>query len=160
MTTNVDDRPIPPGQWLGLLGGGLLLGAWGGFNRRILTILPAVILMGCGLILLGLAPARLFPLGLAGNLIFCFMRPIIDGSLFAMLQSVVPSEKQGRVLSIILSGSAASSLLGLLIAGPLVDATSLPLWFLLAGLVSAAVGASGFLIPAVLTIESQPIPEA
>jgi MFS transporter, DHA3 family, macrolide efflux protein len=140
-------------EGVGLLSGGLLLAVWGGFKRRVFTALPAVILMGCGLIIIGVSPANLFLLGLAGNLLFCFMRPIIDGSIFAMLQSIIPPEKQGRVLSIVLSGSAASSLLGLLIAGPVVDRTSLPLWFLLAGIISAVVGASGFLFPSVLRIE-------
>jgi DHA3 family macrolide efflux protein-like MFS transporter len=140
-------------QGVGLLCGGLLLAVWGGFKKRILTILPAVIVMGLGLGSIGLAPARLFALGLLGNFVFCLMRPVIDGSMFAILQSIIPPEKQGRVLSIVLSGSAASALLGLLVAGPVVDATSLPLWFILAGTVSVAVGISGFLLPSVLGIE-------
>jgi MFS transporter, DHA3 family, macrolide efflux protein len=140
-------------QGAGLLCGGLLLAIWGGFKKRILTILPAVIVMGLGLGSIGLAPANLFMLGLAGNFIFCLMRPVIDGSMFAILQSIIPPEKQGRVLSIVLSGSATSALLGLLVAGPVVDATSLPLWFILSGSVSAAVGIGGFLLPSVMGIE-------
>jgi DHA3 family macrolide efflux protein-like MFS transporter len=140
-------------QGAGLLCGGLLLTIWGGFKERILTILPAVIVMGLGLGGIGLAPSNLFMLGLVGNFIFCLMRPVIDGSMFAFLQSIIPPEKQGRVLSIVLSGSAASALLGLLVAGPVVDATSLPLWFILSGMISVAVGISGFLLPSVIGIE-------
>ncbi len=65
----------------------------------------------------------------------------------------MPPEEQGRVFSIVMSGSASFSLVGLLVAGPVVDATRLPLWFILAGLVSVGVGVSGFLLPAVLNIE-------
>lgn len=140
-------------QGAGLLAGGLLLAVWGGFKKRMLTTLPAVILMGFGLAVIGLAPKDLFAVALIGNLLFAFMRPIIDGSIFAMLQSVVPPEKQGRVLSIILSGSAASAFGGLLIAGPVVDATSLPLWFELSGVVSILIGLAGFFIPAVFHLE-------
>jgi DHA3 family macrolide efflux protein-like MFS transporter len=140
-------------QGIGLLAGGLLLAAWGGFKKRMLTILPAVLVMGCGLAGIGLAPKNFFTAALLGNLIFAFMRPIIDGSLFAMLQSIVSPEKQGRVLSIVLSGSAASAFGGLLIAGPVVDATSLPLWFVLAGAVAILIGLAGFFIPAVFRLE-------
>jgi ABC-type uncharacterized transport system permease subunit len=54
-----------------------------------------------------------------------------------------------------MSGGAASALVGLTVAGPIVDATSLPLWFILAGIISIAVGASGFLIPDILKIEQK-----
>jgi DHA3 family macrolide efflux protein-like MFS transporter len=146
-------------QGIGLLTGGLLLVTWGGFKKRMLTTLPAVILMGIGLTFIGLAPKDLLAFALVGNLIFSFMRPIIDGSIFAMLQAIIPPEKQGRVLSIILSGSAASAFGGLLIAGPVVDATSLPLWFITAGVVCIAVGLSGFMVPALLHIEERRIVE-
>lgn len=141
-------------QGIGLLTGGLLLAVWGGFKKRILTTLPAVVLMGIGLVIIGLAPSKLFIVALVGNLVFAFMRPVIDGSIFAMLQCIIPPEKQGRVLSIILSGSAASAFGGLLIAGPVVDATSLPSWFLLAGIVCTAVGLAGFFIPTISDIEA------
>jgi DHA3 family macrolide efflux protein-like MFS transporter len=142
-------------QGVGLLAGGLLLAAWGGFKKRMLTALPAVVLMGIGLVMIGLSPKNLFSIALLGNLVFAFMRPIIDGSIFAILQAIIPPDKQGRVLSIILSGSAASAFGGLLIAGPVVDATSLPLWFVLAGSVSIAVGLTGFLIPSVIHLEQK-----
>jgi DHA3 family macrolide efflux protein-like MFS transporter len=142
-------------QGIGLLVGGILLTAWGGFKKKMLTVLPAVMLMGVGLAQIGLAPANLFVIALAGNLIFATMRPIIDGSTFAMLQAIIPPEKQGRVLSIILSGSASSAFGGLLIAGPIVDATSLRLWFVLAGVVAIIIGLSGFFIPAIFSLEDR-----
>jgi hypothetical protein len=48
---------------------------------------------------------------------------------------------------------AASDFLGLLTAGYVVDSTNFPVWFLLAGIVSAIVGVSGFFIGSVLNIE-------
>jgi DHA3 family macrolide efflux protein-like MFS transporter len=142
-------------QGIGLLAGGMLLAAWGGFKKKILTVLPSVMLMGVGLAVIGLAPANLFSLALVGNLLFATTRPIIDGSTFAMLQAIIPADKQGRVLSIILSGSAASAFGGLLVAGPLVKATSLQLWFVLAGGVSIIIGLSGFFIPGVFCLEER-----
>jgi hypothetical protein len=52
-----------------------------------------------------------------------------------------------------LSGSAASALVGLAVAGPIVDATSLPLWFFLAGIVSVAVGVLSLFVSSVREIE-------
>jgi DHA3 family macrolide efflux protein-like MFS transporter len=142
-------------QGIGLLAGGLILATWGGFKKRMLTILPAVILMGAGLVMIGLAPVNLFMVALCGNLVFAFMRPVIDGSIFAMLQAIILAKVQGRVLAIILSGSAASAFGGLLIAGPVVEAIGLQAWFVLAGMVCAAVGLVGYFIPAVFHIEER-----
>jgi hypothetical protein len=81
------------------------------------------------------------------------MRPVIDGSIFTILQTIIQPEKQDRVLSIVLSGNAASAFFGLLIAGSVVDSINLPVWFLLAGIVYAGVGISGFFIGSVLNME-------
>lgn len=104
---------------------------------------------------LSLAPAGWLWLGLVGNFIFCGARPVIDGLMFAVLQTIIPPERQGRVLSIILSGSAASALVGLLVAGPVVDLTSLPLWFGAAGCISAGVGVGGFFLGEIMMIEER-----
>jgi DHA3 family macrolide efflux protein-like MFS transporter len=48
----------------GLLGG-LLLGTWGGFKRRTVTMMAALILHGIGTAMIGLAPAAIFPMGVA-----------------------------------------------------------------------------------------------
>jgi MFS transporter, DHA3 family, macrolide efflux protein len=45
-------------QGIGLLSGGLKRAVWGGFKKRILTILPAVIIMGFGMRIIGLSPAN------------------------------------------------------------------------------------------------------
>jgi hypothetical protein len=41
------------------------------------------------------------------------MRPVFDGSMVAILKTIIQFEKQDRELSIVLSGSAASVFLGL-----------------------------------------------
>lgn len=143
-------------EGLGVLCGGLILAAWGGFRRRVITLLLGVVLQGAGVLLIGLAPENAFALALAGNLLWTLVRPILDGSVFAMVQSIVPPERQGRVFSIMLSGAGASSLLGLSIAGPIVDRTGVSFWYLLSGCVAILIGLSGFFIPSVLNIEQGP----
>jgi DHA3 family macrolide efflux protein-like MFS transporter len=140
-------------EGVGVLCGGLLLAAWGGFRRRVMTILMGAILQGVGILVTGLAPSDAFLLALAGNLLWTLVRPILDGTIFAMVQSIVPPELQGRVFSIMLSGAGASSLLGLALAGPIVDHTGVPFWFILTGSVVVLIGAAGLLIPSIMHID-------
>jgi len=138
---------------IGLLGGGLLLSAWGGFRSRIATMLAALALQGCGLIVMGAAPSRALLLALAGNLLWGFSRPIIDGLMFALLQATVPPEMLGRVFSLVLSACALMTPLGLMVAGPVVDALGVPFWFVLTGVLTLCASATGVLVPAVRHLE-------
>lgn len=140
---------------VGLLCGGLLLSAWGGFRNRIGTALAALALQGLGAALMGVAPVNAFALALAGNLLWGFSRPIIDGLIFAVLQSVVPPEVLGRVFSLMLSACAAMTPLGLLVAGPVVDAIGVQAWFVVSGLAALVASAAGFTIPAVRRLEAK-----
>jgi MFS transporter, DHA3 family, macrolide efflux protein len=142
-------------EGIGVLFGGLLLSVWGGFHKRIHTIVLGAFIQGMGLLILGLAPANSFLLALAGNLVWTLTRPIMDGTIFAMVQTVVPQDFQGRVFSIMLSGAGASSLLGLSLAGPIVDNTGVSFWYILTGGVVLLVGAICLLIPSVMQIESK-----
>src|SRR5690606_37671737 len=47
---------------IGIVIGGLVLGAWGGFKNRIITSLSGVVGIGLGVFLTGLVPSNLFGL--------------------------------------------------------------------------------------------------
>jgi DHA3 family macrolide efflux protein-like MFS transporter len=51
---------------VGLVLGGLLLSTWGGFRRRVYTSLIGLMIEGLGITLVGLAPANVFWLAVAG----------------------------------------------------------------------------------------------
>jgi DHA3 family macrolide efflux protein-like MFS transporter len=142
---------------VGLLGGGLLLSTWGGFHGRVAMMFAALALEGRGMILLGVAPANAFSLALIGNLLWGFARPIIDGLIFAILQAIVPPEMLGRVFSLILSACALMTPLGLLVAGPVVDALGVQFWYALTGVLTLCASALGFSIPAVRQLEQRKI---
>jgi DHA3 family macrolide efflux protein-like MFS transporter len=142
---------------VGLLGGGLLLSTWGGFRSRVVTMFAALALQGFGAILLGIAPVNAFFVALAGNLLWGFARPIIDGLIFAILQATVPPEMLGRVFSLILSAAALMTPLGLLVGGPAVDVLGVRFWFVLAGVLTLCASVLGFLIPAVRRLEQKKI---
>jgi DHA3 family macrolide efflux protein-like MFS transporter len=142
---------------VGLLGGGLLLSIWGGFRSRVVTMFAALALQGCGMILLGVAPASAFPVALVGNLLWGLARPIIDGLIFALMQATVPPEMLGRVFSLMLSACALMTPLGLLVAGPVVDALGVQFWFALTGGLTLCASALGFLIPTVRQLEQRKV---
>ena len=138
---------------LGMVAGGVSLGVWGGFERRIVTALLGSIGLGLGLGLVGLAPSNIFLVAVAGMAVAGLMNPIVNGSLFAIMQSTVPSEMQGRVIAIVMSGTAAMAPLGLAVAGPLAEVVGIRTWFILGGALIVVMGAIGFLVPAVMNIE-------
>jgi MFS transporter, DHA3 family, macrolide efflux protein len=137
----------------GMIIGGMLLGVWGGFKRRIMTSLSGIIGLGAGIILTGLAPANLFWVALAGMAIAGFMTPITNGPLHAVLQSTVKPEMQGRVMSLISSAAIAMTPLSLAVAGPVSDLIGIRIWYIFGGIVCLLIGAIAFFVPAIMEIE-------
>ena len=138
---------------LGVIAGGLLLGIWGGFNRRIVTSLAGLIGIGFGAVLMGLTPGYMFPVGVAAALIIGFSLPITNGPLHAALQATVAPDMQGRVFTLIESVAGAMSPIGLLIAGPVADRIGVQSWFLMGGVVSGLMGIIGLMTPAIIHFE-------
>jgi DHA3 family macrolide efflux protein-like MFS transporter len=89
---------------IGVIGGGILLGIWGGFKRRVYTSLVGLIGLGSGFILLGLTPANAFWLALLASAIAAVMQALTNGPLMAALQSTIAPEMQGRVFSLVMAG--------------------------------------------------------
>ncbi len=81
---------------IGMVAGGLILGAWGGFRRRILTSMFGLVAMGLAILLVGFVPASAFWLAVGLMLVVGFMNPIVNGPLLAVVQAVVAPEMQGR----------------------------------------------------------------
>jgi hypothetical protein len=67
---------------------------------------------------------------------------------------LIEPEMQERVLSLVSSAAQAMMPLNLLVADPVTDATSYQTWFWVAGILNLPIGASDFLIPALINIES------
>ena len=140
---------------IGMVVGGLGLGAWGGFESKIVTGLIGAILMGVGTGLVGLAPGNLYLMALCGMALVGLMNPVVNGSIFALLQSTVPPEMQGRVFTLMMSGTAAMAPLGLAIAGPLADILGVRAWFLAGGVAIILMGAGAFFVPAIMDLEKR-----
>lgn len=137
----------------GLIAGGIVLSAWGGFKRRILTSMVGLIGASVFFVLLGLAPSSAFWLAVIAMFGAGFMNPLINGPFFAILQDVVAPEIQARTFTVIGSLSGLATPLGMAIAGPLSDTLGIQVWFVIGGVLSLLMGISLRAIPAVYYLE-------
>jgi DHA3 family macrolide efflux protein-like MFS transporter len=139
----------------GALIGGMVLGVWGGFRRRILTVLLALILDGVLVTLFGLTPADAFVLATGMMFLVGLLESIAIGSMGAIAQAIVPPEMQGRVFSLLIAVGRAALPLALAVAGPVGDALGARAFYVMAGIALTAVGAVSLSIPAIVHIEDQ-----
>ena len=139
---------------IGTVLGGLILGTWGGFKRKIVTSQVGLILSGLSTIIVGVVPSNQFWLGLAANTMVGLLLPIINGSFGATLQASIKPEMQGRVFSFIRSAAMLVSPLALVVAGPFADAFGIQLWFLIAGISCTLMGVAGFFSAEVMGMEN------
>lgn len=140
---------------IGIVLGGIALGVWGGFKRRIHTSGLGLAGIGVGVLMIGIAPRNLYSLALAGTFVVGFMNPVTNGPLFALVQAKVGKEMQGRVFALISTLGSLMSPLGLLVAGPLSDRFGIQLWFVVGGIICVILVSVMFFLPEVATIDDQ-----
>lgn len=138
---------------VGVIAGGLALGVWGGFKRRILTSLAGILILSSGVALMGLAPATMLWVGIAAMFIMGFGNPMANGPIFAILQSTVRPEMQGRVMSLLNAGASAMMPIGLLIAGPLADQVGVRTLYLAGGILCASIALVCLFLRPLMNIE-------
>jgi DHA3 family macrolide efflux protein-like MFS transporter len=138
---------------IGLVLGGLLLSAWGGFRRRVYTSLTGIVVQGVGIMLIGLAPANAFWLAVAGMFVGGVMNALVNGPMFAVLQAVVAPDMQGRVFTVVKSMASAAWPLSLVVAGPVADAVGVRPWYVVGGAISVIMGLGAFFVPVIVNIE-------
>jgi DHA3 family macrolide efflux protein-like MFS transporter len=141
---------------VGTVLGGLILGTWGGFKRKVVTALLGLVLMGVCTMVVGLTPSSLYWVGLVANSIVGLLLPIINGSFGATLQATIAPEMQGRAFAFIMSASMLVSPLALIVAGPFADRFGIQPWFLIAGLSCTLMGFFGFFSSEVMGMEKKP----
>ncbi|HVU14180.1 MAG TPA: MFS transporter [Phototrophicaceae bacterium] len=131
---------------LGAIIGGVIIGVWGGTKPRIHTILPAIIIGGAFLAVIGLAQSPVV-MALAMFLMMLPL-PMANAVSMSLMQAKVPPDIQGRVFAA--TGQMAMVLIPLsyLLIGPLSDQVVEPAvgkagWQTVAPLVGSSAG-SGY----------------
>jgi DHA3 family macrolide efflux protein-like MFS transporter len=133
---------------VGMLGGGLVLAAWGGFRRRIFTIILGVVGMGVSELVVGLAPA--FELALGGMFLAAVMNAACNAAANALIQGSIAPQMLGRVITLVGAVTSLAAPLGMAIAGPVADALGVRTLYLAAGATQILVGMAAFMVPSLM----------
>lgn len=140
---------------IGMLAGGVTLGVWGGFRRRMVTALCGLLGLAAAVLVIGLAPSDGFPLALGALFFVGLTVAFANGPMQAVFQATVPQDFQGRVFTLLQTLSTAATPVGLVLAAPIAEAFGARSWFLAGAAVCATMAAMGFALPAVLRIEDR-----
>lgn len=155
--------PLELGWWQSAIGigsvmGGVVLGVWGGFKRRVVTQNLALAVDGLAIIVIALCPKEAFLLAVVSVFFVAFLETMALGLGGAIFQTTVPPEMQGRVFSLLMSVTQALAPLGLLLAGPTAEAFGVPFWWVLTGIIITVMGTSALFVPAIVHIEDRAYP--
>jgi DHA3 family macrolide efflux protein-like MFS transporter len=164
---------------IGMLVGSLTVSAWGGPNRRrIAWIMGGIAFGGLSVVVSGLRPS--LPVIAAGYVVLMLGLPVVNTASQVVWQLKVAPAMQGRVFSLRRMVSQAASPIAIVLAGPLADRVFEPLldregelagslgrvigtgpgrgiafMFVLAGLGTALLAATGWLHPRVRNLETE-----
>ena len=136
--------------------GGLLMSTWGGFRRRITTMLCGLAFLGLVNLVRGWTPAHAYWIFLIAAFVSGPPAAMFFAALRAVLQSTVPPEMQGRVFSTQSSLFWGMGPLGLALLGPLAGVTGIQTLFYLSGAVFLLVALIWALTPSIRHVEDGP----
>lgn len=137
--------------------GGSLLASWGGFKRRVFTVITGFTFMGAATLLIGVAPAAspwmpgmaMFFVGAAAAM--------INGAIIAILQSQVAADYQGRMFTLLASIAGAITPFALLLAAPVAELFGIRFWYIAGGVSCLLVAAVAASTPAIMEIAESPV---
>ncbi|WP_349932158.1 macrolide efflux MFS transporter Mef(A) [Bacteroides faecis] len=117
----------------GMLIGGLLLGLFGNYQKRILLITASIFMMGISLTISGLLPQSGFFIFVVCCAIMGLSGPFYSGVQTALFQEKIKPEYLGRVFSLTGSIMSLAMPIGLILSGFFADRIDVNHWFLLSG---------------------------
>ena len=125
----------------GMLAGGLTLGKFGGFKKRIILIAASIFMMGASLAISGLLPPGGFVIFAACCAIMGLSVPFYSGVQTALFQEKIRPEYLGRVFSLIGSIMSLAMPVGLILSGFFADRIGVNHWFLISGILIISIAA-------------------
>ena len=140
---------------VGVIAGGLILGVWGGFRRRILTSFMGFIIWCIAIIIFGFTTESLFFMSIAMWLSAGLGNALLNAPIGAILQATVAKDMQGRVFTMVGSMSVALLPLGLAIVGPVVDIIGIRAIYYISGAAMLILVLVGFFSGDLMNIENQ-----
>lgn len=102
---------------VGMLVGSLLLGAWGGFKNRALSVMFSISLMGIALLISGLLPVNGYLIFVLCSVLMGLSSPFYNGVQMALIQEKIQPEYLGRVFGLLGSLVSFAMPIGLIVSG-------------------------------------------
>jgi DHA3 family macrolide efflux protein-like MFS transporter len=138
---------------IGMIAGGLILGVWKGFKRRMYTCLMGVIIAGAATVGLGTTSLGKFLPGVISCFFMGLGLSFTNGPIMAIMQARIDKDMQGRVFSLTNSISSAATPLGLAFAGPVADAIGIQTLYYIAGAAILLVCLVSFISPSLMNLD-------
>jgi DHA3 family macrolide efflux protein-like MFS transporter len=139
----------------GMLVGGLLLGVWGGFKNRALSIIFSIALMGVALFISGLLPINGFLIFAICSVLMGFSSPFYSGVQIALIQEKIQPEYLGRVFGLLGSIMSFAMPIGLIVSGIFADRIGINTWFMLSGVCVIGIALLCVTLPSIRNLEKK-----
>lgn len=133
--------------------GGSVLASWGGFERRVHTVILGFAMMGAATMLVGVAPASAPWLPCLGLLLVGAAAALINGAIMAILQTRVAADYQGRLFTLLASIAGAMIPFALLLAAPVAELLGIRFWYIAGGVTCIIVAIVSAMVPAIARME-------
>jgi DHA3 family macrolide efflux protein-like MFS transporter len=118
---------------IGMMAGGVLIGMWGGFKNRIITMAFSCVLFGLGAVTLGMVQNFWVYIGIMA--IIGLGMPLYNTPSMVLLQTTVEPAFMGRVLSVFGMVGSVMMPVGMLVFGPVADTVSIDILLIGTGIV-------------------------
>ncbi|EHL04390.1 h+ Antiporter protein [Desulfitobacterium hafniense DP7] len=139
----------------GMLVGGLVLGVWGGFKNRVLSLAASILLMGVSLMVSGVLPVKGFAVFVLCSTLMGFSAPFYSGVQTALFQEKISPEYLGRVFALLGSVVSVAMPLGLVLSALFADTLGVNRWFLISGILITGIAVLPALMPGLRNLDRQ-----